>query len=130
MKNHKIGLMYKVITSYVSFLLLKVEWIYYHYYYYDYSRSYFLSEVDKVIFLFIFLILTWGEGILSNRVFPLDGMGKGEAPLFLRGMGERPWPSRICKNVREISFLFFKGKKIFKLEKIRFQDYFMQIFKK
>jgi len=117
--------MYKVITSYVSFLLLKVEWIYYYYYYYDYSRSYFLSEVDKVIFLFIFLILTWGEGILSNRFFPLDGMGKAEAPLFLRGMGERPWPSKICKNVREISFLFFKGKKIFKLEKI---CYFMQFF--
>ncbi len=54
MKNHKIGLMYKVITSYVSFLLLKVEWIYYHYYYYDYSRSYFLSEVDKVIFVYFF----------------------------------------------------------------------------
>jgi hypothetical protein len=47
--------MYKVITSYVSFLLLKVEWIYYYYYYYyDYSRSYFLSEVDKVIFCLFF----------------------------------------------------------------------------
>jgi hypothetical protein len=43
--------MYKVITSYVSFLLLKVEWIYYYYYY---SRSYFLNEVDKVVFCLFF----------------------------------------------------------------------------
>jgi hypothetical protein len=57
-------------------------------------------------------------------------MEKGEAPLFLRGMGQRPWPSKICKNVREISFLFLKGRKIFKLVNFRFQDYFMQFFKK
>ncbi len=50
---NEMGLMYKATTSYVSFLLLKVEWIYY-YYYDDYSRSYFFSEVDKVIFCLFF----------------------------------------------------------------------------
>lgn len=79
--------------------------------------------------MFIFLILTWGEGILSKRGFPLDGMGKGEAPLFLRGMGERPRPSKICKNVREISFFSLKAKKSLNWKKFVFKI-ILCIFKK
>ncbi len=74
-KNQKIGLMYKVITSYVSFLLLKVEWIYYYYYYY-YSRSYFLSEVDKVIFCLSFSFLHGVRGY-SPKGFSVGWHGEG-----------------------------------------------------
>jgi hypothetical protein len=61
----------------------------------------------------------------SLKGFSIGWHGEWRGPLvFLRGMGDRLWPSKICKNVREISFVFFQGEKIFRLDKIRFQDQF------